>query len=81
MDDVNFKMTSKCGWCAGLHEGTVCPMVKAIEYHENGTLKRVEFKTPADYAPMQPQPYYQPYQPYQPSWPYAPYYPVTVGAR
>jgi hypothetical protein len=36
-----------CPWCstpwsAILHGGR-CPKVKAKEYHENGTLKRVEF--------------------------------------
>lgn len=31
-----------CKWCGRLHL-EVCPRVKAIEYHENGTVKRVEF--------------------------------------
>jgi hypothetical protein len=35
-----------CGYCGMGHIGT-CPRVKAIEYHENGTLKRVEFHAPA----------------------------------
>jgi hypothetical protein len=32
-----------CRWCSGYHSGT-CPKVKAIEYHPNGSVKRVEFK-------------------------------------
>jgi hypothetical protein len=31
-----------CGWCGLIHGGT-CPRVKAIEYHPNGQIKRVEF--------------------------------------
>jgi hypothetical protein len=37
-----------CPWCssptsATFHPGA-CPRVKAIEYHENGTVKRVELR-------------------------------------
>lgn len=35
----------KCQWCGGHHD-TVCPRVKAIEYFENRTIKRVEFHGP-----------------------------------
>lgn len=31
-----------CRWCGWAHAG-VCPRVKAIEYHPNGEVKRVEF--------------------------------------
>jgi hypothetical protein len=31
---------------------TKCPLVKAYEYHPNGTLKRVEFYAPNDYGPL-----------------------------
>lgn len=31
-----------CGYCGCLHPGRVCHRVKAMEYHPNGTLKRVE---------------------------------------
>ena len=36
-----------CPWCSGeytnvIHSGP-CPRIKAIEYHPNGTIKRVEF--------------------------------------
>lgn len=45
-------MTSKCKWCDMIH-GTLCPTVKAIEYFEDGiTVKRVEFKTAADYPSL-----------------------------
>jgi len=30
-----------CPWCGGYHIG-VCPHVRAIEYHPNGEVKRVE---------------------------------------
>lgn len=39
-----------CPHCTLPHPGK-CPLVKAVEYHENGTVRRVEFFTPADYAP------------------------------
>lgn len=35
----------KCGHCGGYHIGT-CPRVKAVEYHPNGTVKRVEYHEP-----------------------------------
>lgn len=35
--------TRRCPYCATGHEGA-CPKVKAIEYHPNGTVRRVEFK-------------------------------------
>lgn len=31
-----------CTWC-GCYHNTKCPLVKAIEYHPNGAIKRVEF--------------------------------------
>lgn len=37
-----------CRWCGVIH-GPRCPEVRAIEYHEDGTVKRVEFLTPADF--------------------------------
>ena len=33
-----------------IHTGRTCPTVKAIEFFADGTVKRVEFKTAADYA-------------------------------
>lgn len=45
-------VTEKCRWCGMNHE-TVCLMVKAIEYFDDGvTVKRVEFKVASDYGPM-----------------------------
>jgi hypothetical protein len=34
---------SGCRWCGNLHGGAYCPKVRAIEYHESGAVKRVEF--------------------------------------
>jgi hypothetical protein len=39
-----------CAYCNGYHSGT-CPRIEAIEYHPNGTVKRIEFKDP--YMPAQ----------------------------
>ncbi len=43
---------STCGWCGVIH-GPRCPLVKAMEYHQDGTLKRVEFFAPNDYPTHQ----------------------------
>lgn len=37
----------KCQHC-GLIHGPLCPSVAAIEYFHDGTIKRVEYVTPAD---------------------------------
>lgn len=51
-----------CRWC-GKYHGTLCPDVKAIEYHPDGTVKRVEFKSVADYfAPVPTLPNFGPYE-------------------
>lgn len=42
-----------CPYCAASHEGR-CPLVKAIEYFENGTIKRVEYVTAADHIAANP---------------------------
>ena len=81
-------MTEKCKHCGNTHE-TRCPWIKSIEYFEDGTIKRVEYMTSADYvAPIQypiytPVPVYQyPYprpvypQPYQP---FILVYPTTIS--
>ena len=31
----------RCNWCGDFHAGVFCPKVQEIEYHENGTVKRV----------------------------------------
>lgn len=41
------RAVGKCQWCAQQHEGR-CPLVTAIEYHESGAIKRVEFLTSTD---------------------------------
>lgn len=38
----------RCQYCGNFHQ-TICPTIKAMEYHPNGTVKRVEFKTANDY--------------------------------
>ena len=35
-------LTGYCGHCGCYHSGP-CPRIKAIEYYENGTIKRVEY--------------------------------------
>lgn len=35
-------MNTKCEFCGLTHEGMRCFRVKAIEYYENGTIKKVE---------------------------------------
>jgi hypothetical protein len=40
---------TKCAFCDGYHGGR-CPHVKSIEYYKDGSVKRVEFLTPNDYA-------------------------------
>lgn len=66
---------NKCRWCGAYHDEK-CPIVKAIEYHQDGTVKRVEFLTPADQ--MQPlmsppatvpqSPMYPQQPPFAPQW-------------
>ena len=35
---------NSCPWCGFLHiSGDMCPRVKAIEYHPDGRVKRIEF--------------------------------------
>lgn len=41
----------KCPHC-GMFHTTTCLTIKAIEYHQDGSVKRVEFKTANDYPPM-----------------------------
>lgn len=37
----------RCPYCGGLPHTGKCPLVSAIEYHPDGTVKRVEFHAPA----------------------------------
>lgn len=50
-------MPDKCQFCGSiiLHSG-VCPTVKAIEYHPDGAVKRVEFKCAGDWVVPLPSP-------------------------
>lgn len=49
----------QCGHCGLWHNGT-CQKIKAIEYHENGTVKRIEYHPdqpwliPGTMLPQQP---------------------------
>lgn len=42
------RITGACPYCSSAFQavmhGGACPKVNAIEYHQNGTVKRVEFK-------------------------------------
>jgi hypothetical protein len=42
---------TECPYCGAIH-GPKCPLVKAFEYHQDGTVKRVEFYAPNDYGPL-----------------------------
>lgn len=39
-----------CRWCAEIHQGEHCPLVKAIGLDVAGNIIRIEFLTPKDYA-------------------------------
>ena len=45
-------INAKCPYCGSFPHQGVCPSVKAIEYFQDGSIKRVEFKTPIDYPPL-----------------------------
>ena len=51
-----------CEYCGIFHERLRCPWVKAIEYHPDGSRRRVEFFSPLDthVTPMAPQPPFHP---------------------
>ena len=38
-----------CPRCGGGHVLMGCPQVRAIEYHDNGQIKRIEFSNHGDY--------------------------------
>jgi len=42
-----------CAYCGKEHPGK-CPLVKSYEYHQDGTIKRVEFYAPNDYGGIVP---------------------------
>jgi len=44
-DIHEFPDKAKCKFCGGKHKGDWCPLIEAIEYHEDGeTIFRVEFR-------------------------------------
>lgn len=43
-----FDLNGKCVYCGNIHQ-LKCPLIKSIEYNQDGTTKKVEFMTPADY--------------------------------
>jgi hypothetical protein len=46
-ETANAAKSQDCQYCGMIHvSGGICPMVKAFEYYPDGTLKRVEFKSP-----------------------------------
>lgn len=46
-------MNVNCPHCGNPKHAAVCPLVKAIEYFPDGTLKRVEYRCVSDYrAPL-----------------------------
>ena len=44
-DTADASKPQNCPHCGAIHE-TTCPRIKAIEYHANGQIKRVEFIEP-----------------------------------
>lgn len=45
MNDTNtVSPEGQCPWCGPVWHSGMCPRVEAIEYHQNGTIKRVEFR-------------------------------------
>lgn len=74
------RTAKKCRWCGNEH-GALCHDVKAIEYHANGRVRRVEFKTASDYIPMSPSPapsYPLPIGPSSPPYPQPIWQPTTI---
>lgn len=43
-------MTNACAHCGNGHIGR-CPLVKSIEYFEDGRIKRIEYHEPHQYTP------------------------------
>ena len=71
---------SKCRWCSGDHAMAACAKVRAVEFHPNGKVKRIEFfdALPHPDYRLYPQPW-QPAAPAQPGgyvWPK-----ITYGDR
>lgn len=39
--------TPACSYCGSHHPGTICPRVEEIEYHNDGTVRRVKLRPPS----------------------------------
>ena len=70
-----------CGYCGTFpaHSYQACPMVRAVEYFPDGTIKRVERFSPSELQPpyvIQPPTPIYPVYPFNPQYPYG--YPYIV---
>lgn len=45
-------LDKKCVHCGHYHDGR-CPLIKSIEYHSNGNIKKIEYWAPTDWAHKQ----------------------------
>ena len=50
---MQLSIQGQCGHCWSFHQGP-CPRVAAIEYYENGMVKRVEYVDTRDRRPLNP---------------------------
>ncbi len=46
----------RCRYCGLTGHIGLCPLIKAVEYYPDDSVKRVEMKTSADYVPLPTQP-------------------------
>ena len=51
-DSTAYTICVICPRCGGAHRLEQCHQVRAIEYYQNGKIKRAEFLTPGDYLPV-----------------------------
>lgn len=45
----------RCRYCEGKHDWERCPRIENIEYHQDGRVKRVQFKGGTDVGQMVPE--------------------------
>ncbi len=59
---IESPQATPCKWCSvdsyKIWHGGKCPKVKAIEYHPNGAVKRVEFYGPCGFVPSCVSPFF-----------------------
>jgi len=48
-------LTGDCPHCGSWHTNKLCPRIAAIEYHDNGQIKRVEYKDDNYVPPSKPE--------------------------